>query len=65
MGCLVADRDAMVASYLWWGLQRGKECGLLQREDLALPDGSLLPLPLPHPVPVGFQVGLLYCRLLI
>ena len=63
MGCLVADRDAMAASYLWWGLQRGKECGLLRREDLALPDGSLLPLPLPHPLPVGFQVRLLYCGL--
>ena len=55
--CLLLDRDAMAASYLWWGMQRGKECGLLARDDLAQPDGRPLPLPLPCPLPEGFQVG--------
>ncbi len=55
---LLLDRDAMVASYLWFGMQRGKEAGALTLEDLCQPDGALLLQPLPYPVPHGFQVGM-------
>jgi hypothetical protein len=55
--CLLLDRDALAASYLWHSMQRGKECGQLAVEDLHGPDGRPLPFPLPLPVPEGYQVS--------
>ena len=55
--CLQLDRGALAASYLWFSMQRGKECGQLAVEDLHGPDGRPLPLPLPFPVPTGYQVS--------
>lgn len=56
VACLMLDRDALAATYLWEGQQRGKECGRLAWDDLALPDGTPLPRELPFPAPVGYQV---------
>ena len=51
------DRDATAVTYLWWSMQRGKECGALALEGFSQPDGKPLPMPMPHPLPVGYQVG--------
>lgn len=54
---LLLDRDALLCSYLWWGMQRGREAGRLTVGDLSTPLGTPA-YPLPFPPPAGYRVGL-------
>lgn len=56
MAHLLLDRDALLVTYLWWGSQRSKEAGALAVDDFTDREGKLA-LPLPFPLPVGFQVS--------
>lgn len=61
VSALLSDRDATLVTYLWGGAQQGKEAGALTVGDLSAADGAPLSLPMPSPLPVGYQVGCREC----